>query len=235
MKTQTRSWLIYQFKGLILITGISVILAVSTNSFRTDRMPWVEKRRLLKSGDRFPYVPLTAGGLLQYGDYVGFPKDKEILTIADIQADLLVIEVLNTFCFPCQSQVFILNKVYKMIENSPDLRGRIKIIGIALGNTKAALDDFIVDYGLAFPVVPDPDLRAEKVIGPDIHTPFSLFIRRDASGELGLVAATHDGVFESAEVLFRAMKTLLETQPGTVDLKALFHDTQGRVHSLNRK
>lgn len=224
MKTKTRNWLIYQLKGLILIAGISFILAFSTNLFRSDRSPWIEKRRLLKAGDRFPYVPLTMGGLLQYRDYMSLPADKEILTIADIQADLLVIEVLNTFCFPCQTQILILNKVYEMIEDSPELKGKIKIIGIALGNTKAVLDDFMIDYRLAFPVVPDPNLRAEKVIGPEIHTPFSLFIRRDSSGALSLVAATHDGAFDSPEILLRSIITLLTTETGSVDPDQLFRE-----------
>ena len=117
MKTQTRTWFISQIKGVILITGISLFLAFGANLLRSDRLPWLEKRRILKAGDRFPFVPLTTGGLLQYRDYIGFPTTKEILTIADIQADLLVIEVLNIFFFPCQTQILTLKKTYDTLYN----------------------------------------------------------------------------------------------------------------------
>jgi hypothetical protein len=224
MNTDTKTWLIYQLKGLILIGVMSLILSAGTNMFRMDPIPWVEKRRLLKAGDRFPYVPLSAPEVPGLQKYLGIPPGKEVVTIVDVQAELLVIEVLNVFCFPCQSQSLALNKAYQMIEERPDLKDRIKIIGVALGNTKEVSEGFAKDYGLAFPVIPDRELRTEKIIGPGIHTPFSLFVRRDASGKLGLVAGTHEGPIEDPQVLFDGLLTLLKTEPGAVNLDELFRN-----------
>jgi hypothetical protein len=231
MHTDTRRWIFYQLKGLFYITALAMILSFGSNMLRDQPLQLVEKRRLLKAGDDFPFVPLTQGGLLAYQEYLRLPPGKEIVTIADISADLLVIEVLNAFCFPCQTHTLTLNQVYDIIEKTPELKGRIKLIGIAFGNTRAVLKDFIQEYGVPFPVVPDPHLRAEKVIGPEIHTPFSLFIRPDKSGKLGLIVATYDGAIENPQVLVRALIGMLKTPPGEIKPGALFEEgdsTQGQ-------
>ncbi len=227
MNAETRAWLINQLKGFILITFLSFILAAGTNIFRNDPLPWIEKRRLLKAGDRFPFVALPTAEIPRHLNYLGLPSDKEIVTIVDIQADLLVIEVINVFCFPCQTQSLVLNQVFEMIEERPDLKGKIKIIGVALGNTKAVLDGFVEDYQLAFPVISDPELRSEKIIGPGIHTPFSLFIRRDASGILGLVAGTHDEVIEDPQIWLNILTTLMKKGAGSVKLDEMFREKHG--------
>jgi peroxiredoxin len=206
----------------MLIGAVSLTLAIGVNMFRNDPIPWVEKRRLLKPGDHFPYVPLSTAEIPEHRSYLGLPPDKDIVTIADVQTDLLLIEVLNVFCFPCQTHALALSKAYEIIEDRQDLKGKIKIIGVALGNTKEAVDTFMSDYGLAFPVVSDPELLAEKIIGPGIHTPFSLFIRRDTSGKLGLVVGTHDAAIEDPNILLNGLVKLLRMEPGSINFEELF-------------
>ena len=93
MKTETRTWLFSQLKGLVLLIAISLTLAVGTNAFRNNPIPWVEKRRLLRAGDRFPYVPISTAAIPEYRSYLGLPQDKEKVTIAEVKAELLVVEV----------------------------------------------------------------------------------------------------------------------------------------------
>ncbi len=222
MTKETRGWFIHQLNGLMLIAAISVTMAIGANMFRSDPIPWVEKRRLLKPGDHFPYLPVSTAEIPEHRGYLGLPPDKEIVTIADVKTDLLLIEVLNVFCFPCQTQALALNRVYEMIEDRQDLKGKIKIVGVALGNTKEAVESFVSDYDLVFPVVPDPELLSEKIIGPEIHTPFSVFIRRDASGKLGLVVGTYDAAIEDPNILLNGLVKLLRMEPGSVNFKELF-------------
>jgi len=196
--------------------AISLMMAVTTNTFREEPLPWIEGRRLIKSGDKFPYFPLSAGEISHFKAYLGLPPDKEIITIADIQTELLVFEVLNAFCFPCQTHALTLTKAHKAIEERPDLKGRIKILGVALGNTETITKGFINDYGVAFPVISDPEALADKILGPAIHVPFTLFIRRDASGKPGLVVETHTGAIEDPRVLLNTLDKLLNMKPGAV-------------------
>ncbi len=222
LTTNAGAWFIHQLKGLCLITAISLTMAAGTNTIRDDPIPWVEKCRLLKAGDKFPYFPLPSAEIPGFRNYLGLPPDKEIITIEDIQAELLVFEVLNAFCFPCQTQALTLNKVHKIIEGRSDLKGRIKIIGVALGNTKMIVEDFVDDYGLVFPIVSDPEALSEKRLGPGINTPFSLFIRPYASGELKMVAKTYDKAVEDPNVLIDDLTELLKMEPGSVNPNDLF-------------
>ncbi len=219
---ETKRWFIHQLNGLILIVIISFLLAIGTNFFRKAPVPWIDKPRLLKAGDNFPYVPLPITKMSGNLNYLGLPQDKEMVTIEDIQADLLVLEVLNVFCFPCQTQTLSLSKVYQMIEERPEFKGRIKILGVALGNTKEVVEGFMNDYGLVFPVIPDPTVRAEKIIGPGIHTPFSLFIKRDTSGKLRLVAATHNGAIDDPLKIFHGLVSIMKMEPGITTTDNLF-------------
>ncbi len=222
LTTNAGAWFIHQLKGLCLITAISLTMAAGTNVIRHDPIPWVEKRRLLKAGDNFPYFPLPAAEITAFRNYLGLPRDKEIITIEDIQAELLVIEVLNAFFFSCQTHALTLSKVHNIIEGRPDLKGRIKIIGVALGNTKMIVEGFVNDYGLTFPVVSDPEALSEKIIGPGINIPLSLFIRLNASGELGIVVRTYGNAIEDPNVLINDLTELLKMEPGSVNPNELF-------------
>lgn len=219
---ETKKWIIHQLYGLITISLLSIFLALSSNSLRQEPVPWIDKPHILKAGDFFPYVPLPTSKMSGNLTYLGLPPNKEMVTIEDVQADLLVLEVLNAFCFPCQTQALSLSKVYKMIEKSPELKGKIKILGVALGNTKEVVEGFMKDYELGFPVIPDPTARGEKIIGPGIHTPFSLFIKRDAQGKLRLVAATHNGAIDDPQTVFRGLVAILKLEPGVATTENLF-------------
>ena len=126
-------------------------------------------------------------------------------------------EVLNAFCFPSQTHALTLTKTYQLIEGRTDLKGKIKILGVALGNTETITEIFINDYGIAFPVISDPGALAEKILGPGIHVPFTLFIRRDDSGKPGLVVKTHTGAIEDPGVLLNTLNDLLIMKPGAVE------------------
>jgi peroxiredoxin len=222
MDEHTRAWLRSQLMGLIVILMISTFFALGVNMIRRDPLPWIYERKMLRAGDMFPFVPVPAPGDPIHRKYLGLPPGKEMVTIADVQADLLVLEILNVYCFPCQSQALALNDVYKLIEMRPHLKGRIKILGVAFRNTMEQVREFIKEYGILFPVMPDPEGNAEALIGPGIYTPLSLYIRRNASGTLGLIIGTHEGPVEDRQVLFDGLVTLLMKGAGAVNFDELF-------------
>lgn len=223
MTREFRTWLVQQLKGLALIIGLSLLLAVSVNTFRKDSIPWIDARRSLEAGDTFPHFPVPSTIDRADLEYLGLPPDKEMSTISNIQADLLVVEILNVYCFACQSQALALNEVYKSIANRPNVKGQIiKIIGMAIGNTQEDVDDFRERYGLLFPIIPDSAGLSARFMGPDVAPPFCLYIRRVGSGKLGLVAGTHGGVIEDDERLLKGLDELCKMEPGSVRFGELF-------------
>jgi peroxiredoxin len=222
MNDDSRAWLIQQLKGLVLIGALSLLLAISVNAFRRDGIPWVDTRRMMKAGDTLPHFPIPPPADPTVRKYLGLPSDKETTTISSVQADLLVMEVLNVYCFACQSQALAFNDVYQLIQKRPELRKRIKLIGVAIGNNQEEADDFRREYGLSFPVIPDSEGLSSRLMGPDLPPPFSVYVRRDASGKLGLVIGTHEGVIEDQRILFDGLVKILDMEPDSKHFRELF-------------
>ncbi len=213
MTNDARSWLIQQMKGLILIGVLSLLLAICVNAFRKDRVPWVDHRRALRAGDSLPRLSVYPAKDPSRWRYLNLPREQKVVPIADAQADLLVIELLNIYCFACQSQALAFNHVFELIERKPELKERIKIVGLVVGNTDEEADDFRREYRLKFPVIADVDRHAPQLLGPDLLPPFSLYVRRDGSGKLTKVMATQEGVEEDPQILFNRLIELLPTKP----------------------
>jgi peroxiredoxin len=213
MTNDSRAWLIQQMKGLIVIGVLSLLLAICVNAFRKDRIPWMDHRRALRAGDALPHLPVYPAEDPVRWRYLGLPPDQKVVPLSDARADLLVMELLNIYCFACQSQALAFNHVFELIEKKPELKGRIKIVGLAVGNTGEEAEDFRKEYGLKFPVIADVDRHAPQLLGPDVLPPFSLYIRRDGAGKLTKVMATQVGVVEDPQILFDHLIELLAMKP----------------------
>jgi thiol-disulfide isomerase/thioredoxin len=50
-------------------------------------------------------------------------------TIAQIKAQVVIIEILSMYCPYCQREAPEVNRLYEIIENNADLKSRIKLIG----------------------------------------------------------------------------------------------------------
>jgi len=213
MTNDFRAWLIHELKGLILIGVLSLLLAICVNAFRKDGIPWVDHRRALTAGDVLPHLPVYPAEDPVRWRYLDLPPDQKVVPLSDAQADLLVMELLNIYCFACQSQALAFNQVFELIEKKPELKKRIKIVGFAVGNTEEEAEDFRKEYGLKFPVIADVDRHAPQLLGPDLLPPFSLYIRRDGAGKLTTVMATQVGVVEDSQILFDRLIELLAVKP----------------------
>ncbi|RME36926.1 MAG: hypothetical protein D6794_07800, partial [Deltaproteobacteria bacterium] len=120
----------------------------------------------------------------------------------------VLVEVLNVLCPHCQKQTGPYNQLFRRIEDDPQTRGKIKMLGIAVGNTQAQIDDFVTVYDVAYPIIADRDFSLHMAIrgGP---TPLSLYVRLDGPGKPGMVAGSHLGEDRDMESLFAYLKELV--------------------------
>ena len=86
--------------------------------------------------------------------YLGVAAD-DTFALADIKTRILIIEVFNFYCPHCQAEAPNINRLYREIENDAQLRGRIKIIGIGIGNTPYEISMFRKRYAVPFPLFAD--------------------------------------------------------------------------------
>lgn len=126
--------------------------------------------------------------------YLGISSNKKI-SLMNMKGSLIIIEVFSTYCTSCPRNVPVINSVYSAIEKDPSLKGRVKIIGIAVGNNVKETDIYRKEYRVLFPIFTDYEFLNHKALGSP-RVPYTLFIKRDVSKK-NMVVYTHQGIFEN--------------------------------------
>lgn len=128
----------------------------------------------------FPTVELPAPPTQSDRNYLGL-AEQEKFKIGEIKAPVVLVEIMSVYCPYCQKVAPLLDDVYRQIESSADLKGKIKMMTIGQGNSAYELDLFREKYKVPFPLFPDPkgDLsRAFMVPG----TPTFIGAKLDGKG-----------------------------------------------------
>ena len=173
-----------------------------------------EEPPLVAFGDPFPELTLVLSGPVHDRSYLGL-GDNSTFTPSQVKAGLLLVELLNVHCVRCQTQTTSYNELFKLIEMNPETRGRIKMVGIAIGNLDEEVATFRRNYQVPFPVVADPHFVAHRVLGASA-TPFSIYVRQDAPGQPGVVAKTHLGLNSDYRKVFAELQQFLSADPASL-------------------
>jgi len=161
-------------------------------------------------------APLQPGGPLP--DFkLPIPEhsaDKEYLglttsgafAIAQIKAQVVIIEIFSMYCPYCQREAPEVNRLYEIIENNADLKSKIKLVGIGAGNTPFEVQVFKGKYSVPFPVFSDEDFTLHKAFG-EVRTPFFIGVRINDDGSHRVFYAKLGGI-EGAESFVKLMLRL---------------------------
>jgi len=166
-----------------------------------------ERDRVISPGDFFPEFSFPMTLSRSDVEYLGIPQKflglvkGDTFTLKDVQADLMIVEFLNRYCFSCQLQAPVMNQVFSMVEKDPQLKGKVKFVGIAAGNNQREADSFRTEKQVPFPLIPDAKFLAYEAIGDPGATPFTIFIRKTDSGLL--VARIKIGLSREPENILR--------------------------------
>ena len=124
-----------------------------------------------------------------------------------IAGQLLIIEIFSMYCPHCQREAPAVNRLYQAIEASETLRGRVKMIGIGVGNSAYEVDHFRKHYQIAFPLFPDEDFIVHKSVG-EVRTPFFI-ITAIGSNDRGRVLWTGAGHMDKVETFINRLNGFL--------------------------
>lgn len=144
--------------------------------------------------ETFPDNPLPVSDLDdEHLAYLGIDSKVQSFSAADIDADIVVVQVFSMYCPICQREAEAVNRMYHLKE-SRELDMVVRMIGIAPGNSAFEVGVFRDEYAISFPLFPDPDYQWHKILG-EVGTPyFIVFSGRDAG-----VKWTHKGAFADPE------------------------------------
>jgi thiol-disulfide isomerase/thioredoxin len=96
-------------------------------------------------------------------NYLGI-SDSGKFMIRQIKSPVIIIEVLSTDCPYSQGAAPQVNELYLAIQDHPDLKEKIKIIGIVDNGTNE-VDLFRARYKVSFPLFPDQDSAISQKLG----------------------------------------------------------------------
>jgi peroxiredoxin len=170
----------------------------------------------------FAAVPLQAasppavGG--QLPDFsLSFPKERaeksyldisgsffaKTFKIPQIKAQVVIIEIFSMYCPYCQAEAPNVNSLFNKIESNPALKGKIKLVGIGVGNSDYEVGVFKKKYNVLFPLLPDGDFKIHKLMG-EVRTPYFIGVKINPDGS-HQVFYSKLGAFEGVDQFLNQM------------------------------
>jgi thiol-disulfide isomerase/thioredoxin len=168
-------------------------------------------------GVAVPFPNLTFSQTLSKEEqaYLGLSSKKDF-SFQEIKGDLILVEVLSTYCANCLKQAPLFYELNSLIDKDPVLKGNVKMIGIAAGNNLTEIESFKKTYRIPYPILSDVNFEAHAALGSP-RTPFSIWVRRDAQGN-GIVVNTHLGLIKSVETVFAETKSIFQSDLALIKL-----------------
>jgi peroxiredoxin len=160
------------------------------------------EERLLQLGDPLPNITLPLPESAVHQQYLGL-TGKGSFRIPDIKADLVIVEILSMYCPHCQKEAPLVNNLYQTIEEHPTAKGRVKLIGIGVGNDSFEVDIFRKKYEIKFPIFADEDYTVHHQCGKP-GTPFFFGVKLNDGGRYEIIH-TQAGGFENPDDFLQMM------------------------------
>ena len=161
-------------KKIVILLAVMTILSLGLGfSALTANKPPEKGEVLPVINLPIPKNPVEKGYLGLSGD--GFFK------IPQIKANVVIVEIFSMYCPYCQKDAPGVNELYNVIDNNPDLKNKIKLIGIGAGNSSYEVEVFKKTYTVPFPLFPDKDFTIHKACG-DVRTPYFIVVKINSDG-----------------------------------------------------
>jgi peroxiredoxin len=159
----------------------------------------VASERPAIQGDALASIKLPVPQEPSAKDYLGLTGEGSF-TISQIKAQVVIIEIFNMYCNNCQREAPRVNELYRTIGKDPNMKGKIRIIGIGAGNTPLEVEVFRKTYRIPFPLFPDEDYSIHKTFG-EVRTPYFIGVKINAGGSLNIFHTKEGGFQNPAQFL----------------------------------
>ena len=136
-----------------------------------------------------------------YKNYLGLTgKAGESFMLAEVQTDILLIELFSMYCPYCQKEAPLVNELYEKMEEVSKSGPVVKIIGLGASNSQFEVEHFRDTYYVPFPLFPDKDMSMYKAL-EGAGTPGFIGCRLQEGGKATIVLRNSGGFYSSNDFL----------------------------------
>jgi thiol-disulfide isomerase/thioredoxin len=115
-----------------------------------------------------------------------------IFRLPQVKAEIIIIEVFNMYCPYCQKEAEHVNSLFVKIRDHEGLKGRIKLIGIGIGNTPYEVELFRKRFSVPFPMLSDHEMTIQGAADQKFRTP-TFIVAKPQTGSGLKIIYTHVG------------------------------------------
>ena len=145
------------------------------------KSPQDQAIRGLTEGDIFPACRLV----VLRGDadrrYLDLPAGAKSFALTDLRAHFLLVELYSELCSGCLNAVPAYNRLFELIESDPELKGRLKLIGMGAGSSKRAVVKFRRVNQVRFPLFADDKREVFNCLGEPV-LPVAYLLKNQGNG-----------------------------------------------------
>lgn len=164
-------------KKFIMLSGLFVCIFIIQPIFAN---PALAENKPPQVNSTLPEIILTVPKAPEHQKYIGL-KGGSTFEIPEIKAEVVIVEIYSMYCPFCQREAPTVNQLFQKIESNERLKGKIKLIGIAAGNSEFEVEFFKKNYDVEFPLFPDVDFTIHKAVG-EVRTPYFIGVKINPDG-----------------------------------------------------
>jgi peroxiredoxin len=157
------------------------------------------------TSDNLPDLELKVPDNEFYKNYLGLTgKAGESFALADVRADILLIELFSMYCPFCQKEAPLVNELFEKMEAVSKQGTVVKIIGLGASNSQFEVEHFRDTYNVPFPLFPDKDMSMYKALAGN-GTPGFIGCRLQDGGKATIVLRNSGGFHSADDFLKKLM------------------------------
>lgn len=194
-----------------LLFTIGFLLSAIALSAWADNPPLTKRRKL-------PSITLPIPGNPTEKSYLGLSRGGRTFKLHQIKAQAVIIKVFNIYCPGCQATATAMTELYHRIQNDPDLRNKIRLIGIGAGNTPYEIKVFRETHKIPFPIFADEDFTIYHALG-ETKTPYIIAARINRDGSQDVVYTQPGALTEAGSFLELILDAFMDLNKSLPPLK----------------
>jgi peroxiredoxin len=186
-------------KQIFLLLAVMILFGIAASFLSAAGPP--------AKGEPLPALTLPFPKSTEEKTYLGLAGEGSF-RIPQIKSQVVILEVFSMYCPFCQVEAPVVNELFQLIEENPELKGKIKIIGLGAGNTPFEVEVFKKKYNVPFPLLPDVDFKLHKTLG-EVRTPYFIAVRLQKDRP-PLVIYSELGALNGAKPFLEKIRSLAE-------------------------